>query len=262
MVGCLNCEVRIETTRDTAVQCDGCKGSLHVACTGLSKDDYSRVTRYKTRAIKIMCNKCNSNLDQLLNIKGIIKAETTKLLEKITELETKLADISLAKNNVSVNFSTSQFEDIITEVNERNIRKRNIIIFNLDEPSSNLNKEQRSQYEKSNITKLLSAVSTENTLTYLGYHRLGKYALNNTRPRPLKVTLENENDVLKIIKNTNNIKQINDFKNVSISFDKTPRQISFYQELRRQLTERQMNGETNLTIRYIQGVPKIITSKN
>lgn len=256
MVGCLNCDVRIETTRETAVQCDACKGSLHVACTGLSKDDYSRVTRYKTRAIKIMCNKCNSNLDQLLNIKDIIKAETTKLLAKITELETKLADITSAKNDV--NLSTTQFEDIISEVNERNIRKRNIIIFNLEEPSSNLNKDQRTEYEKSNISKVLSVVSNENTSAYLGYHRLGKFTPNNTRPRPLKIILENENEVLSVIKNASKLKQNNDFKNVSISFDKTPRQISVYQELRRQLTERQKNGEMNLKIRYTQGVRKIV----
>lgn len=57
-----------DSSHKTAVQCDGCKGSLQVACIGLSKNDYIRVIRHKTRVLRIMCFNGNSNIDQMLNI--------------------------------------------------------------------------------------------------------------------------------------------------------------------------------------------------
>ena len=43
-----------------------------------------------------------------------------------------------------------------------------------------------------------------------------------------------------------------------MAFDGTPRQISYYTELKEQLNARIDKGEQNLKIKYVQGVPKIV----
>lgn len=257
MVGCSSCSLKIDT-RDTVVQCDGCKGSLHIACTGLSKDEYTRVTRNKARALKIMCNNCDVNLNQLTNIKTLIQSEIAKLLAKITELENNIQSISNINNGTSSEVTSSQMENIIAELNERNIRKTNIILFNVNEQPSAMSKDQRFNKEKSEVSEIVKQVSSEVATENINFHRIGKFNDTNNRPRPIKVTLSNEPDVHKLIKNANKLKQSNKFKSISIAFDRTPRQISYYNELKEQLNARIDKGEQNLKIKYIQGVPKII----
>ena len=48
-----------------------------------------------------------------------------------------------------------------------------------------------------------------------------------------------------------------------ISDDKSPRQLTYLKSLRTTLQNRIDNGEANLTIKYVQGKPTIVTiSKN
>ena len=265
MVGiCPNCDGGVDSARDSAVSCDGCKAAMHLQCTasstGLSKDEISRITRKRIRSLKIMCKKCDANLSQMLDVRAVIKAETMKLLERIAALEAQVQEVSARKNDDGNVLPPLQFEEIVCEINERNSRKKNVVIFNLAEPPSNFNKDQRYSKEKSILAELFNSLSTD-IPTNVQSFRLGVSDTNRERPRPLKVTLPNEADVLKIIKNAKKLKGLDKFKNISISFDRTPRQISYYQELKSELIERQNNGEMGLKIKYIHGVPKI-TSLN
>ena len=49
------------------------------------------------------------------------------------------------------------------------------------------------------------------------------------------------------------------FKNIKISFDRTPRQQEVYKQLKAQLNDRLVKGESNLKIRYFNGTPKIVS---
>ena len=257
MMGCLNCGQAVASTRDSTVQCDGCKGTMHVACTGLTKDDFTRITRTKVRALKIMCKHCDSNIEQFSNIKTLFEKEMTKFLSKITELESKLDGLNTPKESHTL--SPSDFEDVLSELNERNLRKKNIIFFNITEQLPSTTKDQRISKEKSDISEIVSAICPDIDVDSISFNRLGKFNLNSNRSRPIKVTFQNESTVHKLIKNSSRLKESERFKNVSVSFDKTPKQISYYQELKQQLTEREREGERNLKIKYIQGVPKIVT---
>nr|CAI5829945.1 unnamed protein product [Callosobruchus analis] len=143
-------------------------------------------------------------------------------------------------------------------MNERNIRKRNIVIFNLEEKSPNLDKDQRISLERNDINELLHFISEDVPKSNLS-HRLGTFNLNREKPRPIKVSLPDESAVLKVIRNCKKLKNSDKYKHISISFDKTPRQIGFYQDLKNQLIVRQNNGESNLKIKYVQGTPKIVS---
>ena len=89
-------------------------------------------------------------------------------------------------------------------------------------------------------------------------HRLGRFVLSNSRPRPIKIILQTEDDAVNLIRSSKTLKNSVRFKHCFISSDKTSRQINLYKELKLQLTQRMNNGETDLKIRYINDIPKIV----
>lgn len=80
------------------------------------------------------------------------------------------------------------------------------------------------------------------------------------KARPMKLCFDSQETVKIILRNKTGIKE-NSFR---IYSDQTPYQQNFMVNLKKELKERQERGETDLTIKYIKGIPKIITqpSKN
>ena len=154
---------------------------------------------------------------------------------------------------------TIQLEEIISEINERNLRKKNVIFFNVGEQSSTLSKDDRINKERSDISEIVNTICPEIHTDNISFHRLGKFNANSNKPRPIKITFPNQDPVHKLIKNASKLKQNNTFKKVSIVFDRTPKQTSYYQELKQQLADREERGEQNLKIKYVQGMPKIVS---
>ena len=88
---------------------------------------------------------------------------------------------------------------------------------------------------------------------------MGKLDPTKSSTRPLKVYLDKENTVHDIIRNAKNPKNSNNLKNVKISLDRTPRQVQNYKNLKNKLDERISNGETDIQIKYIRGIPTIVS---
>lgn len=89
------------------------------------------------------------------------------------------------------------------------------------------------------------------------YQQLGKF---DGKIRPLKITLNSASDVFKILGSSKKLKSDEIFNEVRITSDKTPKQSLYFQNLRNELNTRRSNGESNLTIKYVKGIPSIITS--
>ncbi|KAJ3646450.1 hypothetical protein Zmor_024038 [Zophobas morio] len=89
--------------------------------------------------------------------------------------------------------------------------------------------------------------------------RLGKRNTEAIRPRPIKVTINDENDLMYFIPEAKKRKDVEYYQNCSIVSDKTPQQLAYYKEVKQQLKTRMDNGETNLRIRHINDVPKIVS---
>ncbi|KAJ3649955.1 hypothetical protein Zmor_021668 [Zophobas morio] len=140
-------------------QCDVCRGNVHYACVGLTETD-AITTRAKSRAIKVVCNKCSSNIDRFVDRIPIIenlKMEFTKSLEEMKrQFDEKLA--SLKTNSESFD-SAKLTESVIQEVKGRQSRAKNVIIFNFNE-STNANREDKIAV----TSKLLGWVALEITL--------------------------------------------------------------------------------------------------
>uniref|UniRef100_A0A6P7GTF1 Uncharacterized protein LOC114340545 n=1 Tax=Diabrotica virgifera virgifera TaxID=50390 RepID=A0A6P7GTF1_DIAVI len=78
------------------------------------------------------------------------------------------------------------------------------------------------------------------------------------KPRPLKVTMMSSEDALFVLKNKSKLNQ-NSNSNIYIKQDLTSCQSKYLAELQTELQSRIDNGEKNLTIRYINKIPRITT---
>lgn len=97
--------------------------------------------------------------------------------------------------------------------------------------------------------------------------RLGRK--QSGKPRPIKCILRCETEAVELLRSFNEKKRANDellkigapLFGVSLSRDRTLAERNYLHELRQELERRINGGEEDLTIRYITGVPKIL-SKN
>ena len=80
----------------------------------------------------------------------------------------------------------------------------------------------------------------------------------NSHIRPVKVTVKSQQDVLNIIRKATSLNSSDQHKDVRLSFDRTPKQLVLYRQLKQQLEDRIKKGETNLKIRYYNGTPRIV----
>lgn len=265
---CPNCNNAVKPGSST--QCDGCQSEMHLTCIGLNSEDI-RITRHKSKSVKILCNTCNKYVSELQDIKNLILSVKAEFAKNITTLENKIQqlaqlevikdiknsiddikkDLNEVKNYQPVKNKTIVVEEIIQEISERDKRKRNLMVFNLPEPKST-NSQERVLEDRTQIIKILNLANYSNDFKII---RLGGF--RDGYHRPIKVILDSENGVHNIIKVARSLKNMQGFENVTLSFDRTPVQVDYYRQLRSEMNDRISKGETNLRIQYVNGRPTI-----
>lgn len=238
---CANCNGNVGSGHP-ATQCEVCQRQIHFACIGLTGDDTKILTRNKSRCIKILCNNCSDNVNQM----NTLKSSILELTIKITDLEKKLE--SAAKGDLN-----NSFEEIVNESVERMRRSKNIIVHGVAEPSGELAGRKASDATK--VGDILSVVLPNEVVVPKSVFRIGKGEGN--RIRPLKIVLDDSDMALKILKNKRKL-ATSSHRNINITNDKTPREIDYIRRLSDELKEREDKGESNLTIKYLRGIPKIV----
>lgn len=272
---CPNCSNVIKHG-NPAISCDGCRSEVHLACIGLNADDV-RVTRNKSKAIKIICNGCQRFMGELGDLKSFLLSLKDDFNKKISDLEQKVdalnvGDTTVMKRSVddlfkeietiradkSVSTSASpDCEEIISELWERERRKQNLMIYGMNEPQFE-SRDDRVAADHNSVMDMLKVAGVNFPPNFTPkILRLGKYSTGKCRP--VKVILGSEGDVLSVIKKSKYLRGLDAFKRVNVSFDKTPRQIDCYRMVKKQLDDRLGKGETNLRIRYVRGCPKIMS---
>lgn len=154
--------------------------------------------------------------------------------------------------------NNSSYNEIIEELNERNKRKNNLIIFGINEHDQSQTLEARKNADRMAVVNLIQAIQPDVQSQVTDIIRLGRFV--NGRSRPLKVILRSENDVHQIIRNAKKLRNYEEFKGVSVSFDRTRRQLDQYKLMKTELMDRHSKGDTNCKIKYIGGVPKIVSN--
>lgn len=259
MNACVNCNTAIKPSSST-ITCDGCNGMLHTSCSKLS-DDEIRITRSAKRRVKLFCTKCDCNLDQfakIINSINDLKVEfTANVSQQIAslreELNLRIDTIQQQLVDGAVTRAGVDFEEVVNEVNERQIRSKNLIIFGVGEQVGEL--KDRVGDDERVICEILHVISPDAGRAVVKVTRIGRVA-DEGRPRPIKVVLADQFVARKILRLKKNLINSN-FPRIVIRDDKTPRQLEFLRSVQSSLKSRIDAGEKNLTIRYIGGIPQV-----
>lgn len=238
---CSVCNIRFAEL-DIPIKCNSCSLPVHSKCTKLSAMEL-KCLGMKNGSLKYFCDACDQGLKELPELKAMLR----KLLFEVESLKN-----SHTQNNAGTQFDS---EFIINEINERNKRASNLILYNINE-SDSTQSDLRITHDLNQVNIVIKSILNNATTlpSPVKVIRLGRSQSN--KPRPLKVVFNSVSDVFDILKNKRNLSI--DHPNVSVSSDRTQIQRDYMQKLREQLTTRSSNGENGLTIKFIKGVPKII----
>lgn len=193
-----------------------------------------------------------------------IKITNKEMQEKIKQMEQNLNSIKSNSNtekNMNLNLPqlqppTACAEDIILEFQDRQQRLNNVIIVGIPEYEGENVVLLRQKYDLEKAVNLLKVILPDCPIP-IKTIRLGKY--NAEKTRPLKVCLESHDIVKKLLRNKSKLSD-----DQRLYADQTPAQRSYLEQLSAELKRREDEGESNLTIKYIKGIPKIVEkpSKN
>lgn len=220
-----------------------------------------------TSSIREELKDIKSTTDLLVTENNNLKSQVANLTDTVNtnkEIITCLQnEIQKLKSEPRTHMTSMQhtlvpnnYDDFMLELQERTTRSKNIIIVGVDEQHSD-NTEKRRELDRCEAERIT-------TIIYPGCPkpekiiRIGRY--DEMKARPMKLCFDSQETVKIILRNKTGIKE-NSFR---IYSDQTPYQQNFMVNLKKELKERQERGETDLTIKYIKGIPKIITqpSKN
>lgn len=269
---CAKCEVQIvfkETRRKNEVfgyPCDHCKKYVCQNCSDLSTTEIQTILLSK-RVMPFYCKECLQQVKQLLNLVNRVddlEKDVSKMSEEIRKLPsilTELKEINIktktledqitkigggldinAVQNLNV---SSPSTEVIAEIQDRQNRLNNLMIFNL--PENGRDEEDIRQI----FNDLVNEVPPPNSIM-----RIGKR--NAKGARSLKISLNTSNDVQKLFKNRHKLKG----KHIYLGYDLTHMQRQDEKAVLEEFRRRKSNGESGLTIKYINNHPKIVKQKN
>lgn len=208
--------------------------------------------------IKQFMGLTEQKLVSLVSDQTEIKADIQRLVKSINTTDEKLASLesdvqSLKLSNLSLHSEAPQYDEILAELADQQTRKKNIIIAGIQHPKSKDSKERRNSDRTDVINATKSIV--ENCPEPIKVMRIGKY--DPAKSRPIKACFEKEETVKMILRSKDN--QINPA--IKVFSDQTPHQIAKFKNLKDELALRMSNGESNLKIKYIKGMPKIVETQ-
>lgn len=240
MGACPNCRQVADSSK--CLQCDMCAAFVHYACIGLSETD-SRITRTRSKNIKIICNPCSINFSQIKELRQMVTDMKTEFAAKLDELSTKLSSGGA--------HAAISFEELAVEVAERMNRSRNIVIAGVPEADGSVN--ARIEHDNATAARIVSAV-VPGSAAPLRVFRVGKPSAHG---RLMKVCLSDQLLARNILRQKHRLHGT-EYDSFIIRDDKTPKQLEHLNNLRRDLEVRREAGERDLTIKYIGGIPKIV----
>lgn len=219
-----------------------------------------------TKLFKNTCVNISSNEVRMINGKKGFDWTCDKCREYGNDLKALKAIIINLQNDIQAlkignpQSDSFDFEEIISEINERNRRKRNLIIFNVKEQDQSQSTEFRVNEDKTISANIMQTLLPNANFQDIKPVRLGRY--NSDKCRPLRITLPNEDIVHNSIRSVMNLKKSQEYKAISISLDRTPRQIQYFKKVKKELEDRVNAGENDKILKYVNGIPKIVTKLN
>lgn len=220
-------------------RCDSCRLPLHLKCLELSKAEVGILSGKRSFNIKVMCNKCSSNIAIANDLKQIV-------LDLKLAMETRLS--ALENSLTATVVSPRQREEIIQESVDRSLRASNIIMANVPESDA--------KQEVDVVNDILEVIDPAAIAHPENVRRLG--VKHGNQPRLLKVDLKSA-ELVKIVLRKRSMLKKTEYKNIMVHEDRTPAQNKYFKDLKQEIKLRQDRGELNLGIKYTNGIPSIVT---
>ncbi|KAL0859560.1 hypothetical protein ABMA27_010702 [Loxostege sticticalis] len=203
-----------------------------------------REIKDEIKAIKSVTENFTEQLKEVNDDIKNIKLNNTTTQEKICHLEKEISHLKTKVNsdNLMAKSPLLKCENLIQELKDRSDREKNIIITGIPEKTDK-HFNVRRIHDIEEFTKLATSVIVD-----------CKYVPGKNRP--LKISF-NKNDTPKLL--LQNRAKFPD--TVNIYSDQTPTQKQYLQSVKEELKKRLDEGEKDLIIKYIKGIPSIIETK-
>lgn len=230
-----------------ALQCDFCGEWVCLLCTALPQQVYDAVVDNVIPNFIWSCDTCVSAVPTIKNLSRMlqdVKSEQGESRKQMNELHTRVDSIEKSLDD--------KIQTAIDDYRDRETRKCNIILHNVPESDCEQPKERKEEDESIVVTMLndslnLAEVKLESVI------RLGKKS--EGRNRLTKVTLDSVKSKREILNAAKNLKGIEEWSNIFITPDMTPKEREKNKELREELKRRRENGEEGIAIRRGKIVP-------
>lgn len=203
-------------------------------------------------------NDIKLSTSNLLTEQNNIRSHVTRLENSITLGENKIKSLETDLNNLKDSSLTTLAkpenqlclgEQIIQELQNRNAKEKNIILVGLPEPTST-KLEERMAKDEADVLNIISTINTDIQIP-IKIFRIGKY--DPGKNRNIKVCFDVVGPAKQLLRNKDKLP-----KGIRMYSDQTPNQKKFLKNLQEELKLRENNGENGLTIKYINGAPKIV----
>ena len=268
-----------ENIDDDSIDCDVCGHWYHKPCTNNSTEEWE-LLRGNNENITFKCDNCVKSKAEYENRQTELSSNLEKIFSRLESLEAKIL-ISVDqkindriqqfedKNNKAIDEIRTQVTDIsqnkqdilaveekikvqlsesLDELREREERKNNLIFFNVKESTKEDDDEAIQediqiiksiiQYTNPELPKVIDKITEEKTI------RLGKRPAPNdqsSKPRPIKLTLPQESDKYKIMKNSFKLKTFKEHPKIGVRLD-----LSKQQQLEEKALKEEVERRRNL----------------
>lgn len=257
--------------------CDFCKNIICRDCSKLSSSEI-RAIMTQSRIIFFFCPDCLVVMKELPKVKSEfvnmkqeieelkdqVKAnvptpETTRspsYAEIVSQTENLKSQITILNQKMEKQEAAprqTDFEPTISEMQERERRSVNILVFGLDE-SSLTNREEALEQDRGKVANIILKIKNDLQIDTLKCTRIGVPTEN--KKRPIKLTFPTKQEALQVVRLKSKLNETG----VYIKYDQTPNQRDYLRRVIQELEKRKQSGEENLRIKYINSIPTIITS--
>lgn len=224
---CIKCKGIIN--KDVAVvYCDSCNRVVHRECSDLNASELKVMDLKGKRMLRFFCDDCQAGVKLI-----------PTLIAKVDALEQEL---NLLKRKIEEP-STLPEETIVNELQERQKRATNIMIYNMPENTSDFEE----------VKKITREATNNVVIEVVSVTRVGK--ANKNGARPLKVVYRTSNDAMMVIRKR---KSVGRARKIFIDVDMTALQRKNIKKLQEELQDRKAKGE-NVVIKYSNGTPAILS---
>ena len=281
------CKIKIKLLEDSSLECEKCKSRYHLNCSGFNEKVFDVLTENDCfNTIIWCCSICRPKVRQILDSIEDIEKKLEKINTRMDEFKATV-DGRLEKIELKINNNECQVNDIVedkiktiesdinlknktnaenilrvktleekintqNEISEKERRAKNIVLFNIPEPTSDSAKERikeeclklKNIFEGKNLTLDPDKIDD--------IFRLGKKENTSEKPRPLLLkfnALEYKKGVIKFCKhlyyNEDELK-IPIYYSNDLTIKKRHQRRTLVEELKRR---RKDNNEENIVIR-------------